>query len=235
MTKLTRAHVEQVIPLTDSILQIILRPEHYLDYQAGQYLQIISAGSEWSYSIANAPLGAHQYELHIRHSPENINSQQLLNEIKKKGVVTIRVPLGQCHLNRLQKDKPILFIAGGTGFAPVKAMIEQLLANSDKRKFEFYWGARSQSDLYMDDKVIQWQAHVEHFRYFSSLSQMINKETLTSNILAHHRQDLKHWQIVIAGPFDMVYAIRDILLLQGGVVKKQLFSDAFDLEIKGKA
>lgn len=225
------AQVERVTPLTDSILQVILAPGRYVDYQAGQYLQILSNGEELSYSIANAPLGSHKYELHIRHSQDNTSNQQLLAEIKKRGAVTIRLPLGDCHLDKLQANKPILFIAGGTGFAPIQAMIEQLLASGDKRSFELFWGARSQSDLYMDEKVRQWQAHVEHFRYFSLLSNT-SKETLASVILDHHQNDLKQWQIVIGGPFDMVYAIRDALLAQG-VSSAQLFSDAFSFEAKG--
>nr|HAT8714315.1 NAD(P)H-flavin reductase [Legionella jordanis] len=230
MTKLITADVEQINPLTDSILQVYLRPSKYIEYEAGQYLQVITPDGELSYSIANAPLGSHQYELHIRHSQENSSNQKLLNEIKSKGKVQIHLPLGNCYLNRLEANKPILFIAGGTGFAPIKAMIEQLLATGDKRSFELFWGARSQSDLYLDDKVRQWQAHVARFHYFSSLSQS-SRETLASVILDHHAKDLKEWQVVIAGPFDMVFAIRDVLLLYG-VKKEQLFSDAFDFEEK---
>ncbi|ASQ44639.1 NAD(P)H-flavin reductase [Legionella clemsonensis] len=228
MNKPITAQVERITPLTDSILQIILKPAKYFDYQPGQYLQIITHSGELSYSIANAPLGSHQYELHIRHSQDNVINQQLLSEIKQHGAVKIRVPQGNCHLDKLSPKRPILFIAGGTGFAPIKAMIEQLLATGDKRLFELFWGARSQSDLYMDEKVMQWQAHVEHFRYFSLLSNT-SKETLASVILDHHRDDLQQWQIVIAGPFDMVYVIRDVLLAHG-VPHKQLFSDAFAFE-----
>ncbi|WP_131762227.1 NAD(P)H-flavin reductase [Legionella jamestowniensis] len=233
MNKSITAQVERITPLTDSILQVVLKPAKYLDYQPGQYLQIITEDGELSYSIANAPLGSHHYELHIRHSQDNAANLQLLAEIKQKGAVKIRVPQGNCHLDKLSPQRPILFIAGGTGFAPIKAMIEQLLATGDKRPFELFWGARSQSDLYMDEKVMQWQAHVEHFHYFSLLSNT-SKETLASVILDHHSSDLQLWQIVIAGPFDMVYAIRDILLEQG-VPREQLFSDAFAFEeIKGE-
>lgn len=233
MNKPIIAQVESITPLTDSILQILLKPAKYMDYKPGQYLQVISAAGELSYSIANAPLGSHQYELHIRHNKDNPANQQLLAEIKKNGEVKICVPEGNCHLDKLQDNKPILFIAGGTGFAPIKAMIEQLLATGDTRAFELFWGARSQSDLYMDEKVMQWQAHVEHFRYYSLLSNT-SKETLASVILDHHQHDLDQWQIVIAGPFDMVYAIRDILV-EHGIAQGQLFSDAFAFEeIKGE-
>lgn len=230
-TNLTRAQVERISPLTDSIIELILIPDTYQDYQPGQYLQI-SCGNEFlSYSIANAPLGSHKYELHIRHDKNNHYYQALFAEIKQEGAVYIRLPLGDCHLNKLTSESPIIFIAGGTGFAPVKAMIEQLLASGDQRPFELYWGARSQSDLYMDEKVRQWQTHVSYFRYFSLLPSGSTKEKLATLVMNQHPQDLSNYQIVIGGPFDMVYATRDTLL-QAGVTQSQLHSDAFSFEEK---
>lgn len=226
--KLIQAQVERITPLTDSILQLILAPEEYIDYQAGQYLQIISEKEAFSYSIANAPLGSHKYELHIRHTRDNPYNQPLLAEIKRKGAVTIRLPLGECDIGHLHPHKPIIFIAGGTGFAPIKAMIEQLLAEGEPRAFELFWGARSQSDLYMDDNVAHWQTHVPHFQYFSQLSET-STETLASMVLARHQQDINDWQIVISGPFDMVYSTRDHLL-EKGASPSNLFSDAFSFE-----
>lgn len=228
--KQVMAKVERIAPLTDSILQLILAPDEYVEYQAGQYLQILHANEAMSYSIANAPLGAHNYELHIRHCRENPYNQGLLAEIKALGTVRIRIPLGDCHLERLDVQRPILFIAAGTGFAPVKAMIEQLLAGSDPRAFELYWGARSQSDLYMDEQVSYWQNHVSHFKYFSSLSNR-SKSSLAHLVLERHQRDLRDWQFVISGPFDMVYRTRDILLGQG-LSSECLFSDAFSFEQK---
>ena len=229
--KLITAQVEAITPLTDSILQLVLVPEKYIDYLAGQYLEIISAEGAFSYSIANAPLGSHKYELHIRHSEENPYNQPLLAEIKQKGSVNLRLPLGDCHIGQLEPTMPIVFIAGGTGFAPIKAMIEELLARGMKYPFELFWGARSQSDLYMNEKVTNWQAHVAHFQYFSLLSNS-SKESLAAKVLSHHSHDLTHWQFVIGGPFDMVYATRDILVAHG-IPAKHLFSDAFSFEEKG--
>lgn len=228
--KLIQAQVERITPLTDSILQLILAPKEYIDYQAGQYLQIISQGNAFSYSIANAPLGSHKYELHIRHSRDNPYNQPLLADIKRTGEVNIRLPLGECNLRQLHSNKPILFIAGGTGFAPVKAMIEQLLAEGEPRPFELFWGARSQSDLYMDEIVTHWHAHVPHFQYFSHLSEGSNK-TLAALVSRRHQYDINDWQIVISGPFDMVYSLRDYLL-EMGALRSNLFSDAFSLEEK---
>jgi CDP-4-dehydro-6-deoxyglucose reductase len=222
------ARVAKIQPLTDSILQLFLDPENYIDYQAGQYLQIEHDGEALCYSVANAPLGAKQYELHIRHAADNLLNQSLIKAIKAKGALNIRLPFGDCHLNNLDKDLPIIFIAGGTGFAPVKAMIEQLLADGDPRPFEFYWGARSESDLYMDDKVNYWQQHVAHFNYFSCISGGA-RSSLAKEVLHRHAEDIQDWQVVISGPFDMVFNTRDILCSRG-IAEKNLYSDAFSFE-----
>ncbi len=225
---LVNAQVEQIVPLTDSIIQLLLKPEHYIDYQAGQYLNLMCDGQEFSYSIANAPLGAHNYQLHIRHSVDNPYNQLVLAHIKKHGCISLKAPLGTCSLNQLAAPRPILFIAGGTGFAPVHAMIEQLLADADTRPVELYWSARSISDLYLEPKVLNWQAHVSHFSYFPFLSDD-NKDNLLTHLLARHAADLLQWQFVLSGPFDMVYRIRDALVACG-VHREDLFSDAFSFE-----
>ena len=86
------------------------------------------------------------------------------------------------------------------------------------------------NDLYMHEKVTSWQTHVNRFNYFSSISED-NVMPLISFVLARHPQDLGEWQIVISGPFDMVYSTRDILV-SNGVLREHLFSDAFSFEEK---
>ncbi len=226
--KQTTAVVEQVTPLTDSILQVILKPQHYVEYQAGQYLQINLKGDALSYSIANAPLGSKKYELHIRHSQDNPCAQALLLEIKNKGEVQLQLPFGECDLSHMDNQKPVLFIAGGTGFAPIKAMIEQLLSDNTTRRFELYWSARTRNDLYLEKQVLEWQDHVERFQYVSLISTNTT-DSLAAKALARHQQDLQHWQIVLSGPFNMVYSTRDALVA-AGVLQQHLFSDAFRFE-----
>jgi CDP-4-dehydro-6-deoxyglucose reductase len=226
--KITKAQIERITPLTDSITQLILTPDDYIAYEAGQYLQILLGEEAFSYSIANAPLGSHKYELHIRHSLENSYTQGLFAHIKEYGAVTVRLPYGECTTDNLDSQRPILFIAGGTGFAPVKAMIEQLLADSDPRAFELIWGARSRNDLYLDGQVLNWQAHVSRFNYTPLVSDE-DKKTLASSIISRHTQDLHEWQMVLSGPFDMVYSTRDVLV-GNGVLPEHLFSDAFSFE-----
>ena len=229
-TRETTATVVQMTPLTDTILQLVLAPEHYIEYQAGQYLQLLLGDTELCYSIANAPLGSHQYELHIRHSQDNPADLRMLDEIKQKGAIRLRAPFGVCHFNHLDPIKPILFIAAGTGFAPVNAMIEQLLVLGEARRFELLWSARTQSDLYLDEKVKQWQNHVHHFQYVSLLSSH-DKQTPASVVLSRHAASLQDWQMVISGSFDLVYSTRDQLVAHG-VSVDNLYSDAFQFEGK---
>lgn len=225
MSHLITACVEQVKPLTDSILQVILKPDVYIDYQAGQYLQIIFEEEILSYSIANAPNASRCYELHIRHVQGNPYHQALLAHIQQGKVVNLRLPEGLCYLNGLHRDKPILFLAGGTGFAPIKAMIEQLLLNRDTRSFELFWSARSQRDLYLEPTILQWQAGVPYFQYHPYLPNDAYA-SLVDKVIACHGDDLHHWQMVLSGPFEMVLNMRDALLARN-ILRDNLFSDAF--------
>lgn len=226
--EMTPAHVSQATPLTRNLLRVTLTPEQYIPYEAGQYLQVVSPSEVLYYSIANAPLGSHTYELHIRHTPENIEHQHVLNTITQQGCVILNLPFGGCTLHALNPKRPIIFVAGGTGFAPIKAMIEQLLTNGDTRPFELYWSARTQEDLYLDEHALAWQKHIEHFDYIPHITTP-NQTTLIERMLERHPHDLADYQVVLAGPFDLAYALRDDLIKQG-LSQHQLFSDAFDLE-----
>ncbi len=226
---MTQAEVTQVTPLTNRLLHVTLTPEQYVDYEAGQYLQIVSPNPNETpyYSIANAPLGSKTYELHIRHQPNNTEQQHVLDAITKQGRVILNLPFGHCTLHALHPKQPILFIAAGTGFAPIKAMIEQLLTEGRTQPFELFWSARTKEELYLDEKVLAWEKHVPHFKYVPHATNE-HKIPFIERIMTAHQTLLSH-QIVLAGPFDFVYTLRD-KLVEKGVPQQQLFSDAFHLE-----
>lgn len=225
-TKSIVATVESILPLAPDIWQIILKPQPFVAYQAGQYLQIIVNNEAVCYSIANAPLGSSKYELHIRSNPNNELSKQVLKIINssKNTNINLRVPLGYCHLHELSASLPILFIAGGTGIAPIKAMLEELQARSDPRKIELFWGARSQNDLYIDAKIKQLQTVMPNLSYYSVLPNV--SETLTTLVLAKHKKDLKKWQVIVSGPYNLAINSR-VALIKAGLPDTQIRSDAF--------
>ncbi|MDF1646578.1 MAG: NAD(P)H-flavin reductase [Legionellaceae bacterium] len=227
---MTPAEVTQVTPLTNRLLRVTLTPEHYIDYDAGQYLEIVSSNQDETlyYSIANAPLGSKTYELHIRHQPNHIEQQHVLDTITKQGRVILNLPFGHCTLHALNPSRPILFIAAGTGFAPIKSMIEQLLTEGNTQPFTLFWSARTAEELYLDEKVLAWEKHVAHFNYIPHITTT-TQMPLIARITEQPLFTLNHYQVVLAGPFNFVYTLRDALIEQG-IPANQLFSDAFDLE-----
>ncbi|NBX85467.1 MAG: NAD(P)H-flavin reductase [Gammaproteobacteria bacterium] len=227
MTWIT-AKIEKINPLSNTIVQLLIQPTHYISYQAGQYLQLRFGDYQAYFSIANAPMGASYYELHIRHDHQHAFTKKLLKHIQTKGTVEIQCPLGDCHLQKLDSQRPIIFIAGGTGFAPIKAMMEGLLFVDDHRHFECYWGAKAPSDLYWQLPLLQWKENVSRFSHLSMLTGQQSYQ-LMNEIFLRHEKDLLDYQFVIAGSFDMVYHFRDQLVAKL-VMAEYIFSDAFAFE-----
>lgn len=221
-------NISQIRPLTNNILQVFLELPKKTDYEAGQYLTIQINKQSYPFSIANAPLGTKQLELHIRHTPSSPNSQFLVEYIKKRGKLDILLPFGSCTVSQVAQAQKLIFIASGTGFAPIKAMIEQLLANGDERAMHIFWRAREHQDLYLDSLLLNWQAHVPNFFYTPYLKENTQTYTLAKMVENHCRPWFSQSAIILAGPFDKVLELKDNFLAMG-LKKTQLFSDAFNL------
>ena len=230
MTKETSARVKNVTPLTNSILRLDIEPEQYIDYKAGQYLEILVDGNWLAYSIANAPLGAPHYELHIRHAAGNPYDEPLFAQIKAHEKLSIRLPQGSCCLSTFPTERPILFVVGGTGLAPAKAIIEEVLATSDPRKMALWWAVRSQSDLYLDEQLQAWSDHVPQFEYHYYLADE-DKRPMLDRLQKTYKEEIADYELFLAGPFVMVYATRD-RFLRMGVQRENMHSDAFSFEEK---
>ena len=222
------AKLIQITPLTNTIVRIELEPEEYIPYRAGQYLQIRIGEKTGYFSIANAPLGTKKYELHIRHEQTNLFSQSLLKHLQEFGTLELQLPMGKAHVGFLDRVKPIIFIAGGTGFAQIKSVIEQLLYRDDSRIFECYWGAKEQSDLYWQKRLQDWQEHVKTFEHLA-LFEGKKSYGIIEAIQNRHSHHLNEFQFVISGPFEMVYNYRDQLVALG-VLGSSIHSDAFEFE-----
>lgn len=223
--------IEHIEPLTDQIIRLLLRPIEAgrLHYLAGQYVKVITAdGQQTPFSIASAPLGGSQIELHIRHTKDNAYSNALLKDIQKTGQLTITGPFGHCVYH--QKSRcPTILLAGGTGFAPLKAIIEQALAEGDNSPKHLYWGARTASDLYLDELAQHWAKTVANFRYTAVLSEPSDhwqgKVGLVHEAVVHDHTDLTDYQVYAAGPPDMVFVALQAFK-QLGLAKDRIYSDA---------
>src|SRR5207237_8525074 len=139
-------------PVEDvAILYLKLPAGERLQFLAGQYIDILkNDGQRRSFSMANPPHDDQLLQLHVRKAPGGAFSRYVFEEMKERALLRVEGPLGTFYL-REESDKPLIFVAGGTGFAPVKALIEHAFHKGFEQPMVLYWGARSRKDLYMPD------------------------------------------------------------------------------------
>ena len=200
---------------------------------AGQYINFILPDEQRrSFSIANAPgNGGQELELHIGRSPGGLFTGQVFNTMKVRDTLRLEGPFGDFYLRA--GDKPLVLVAGGTGFAPVKAIIEQLIAEGSQRPVWLYRGARHRDGLYLDEFVTQWQQSLQNFSYIPVLSAAGDDDSWTGRRgLIHHAvmadlPDLSGFDVYVCGRPIMVAAARQDFLLQCNLPETAFFSDAF--------
>ncbi len=226
--------VAKIEHLADNVVRLYLKlpDEQRLQFLAGQYLDfILEDGRRRAFSIANAPHNDDFIELHIRHVDGGVFTDWAFTQMKEKTILRIEAPLGGFTLNE-ESDRPMLFIAGGTGFAPVKSQIEHAFHGGIKRPMELYWGVRAQGDLYLPDLPRQWEkAHESFTRFVPVLSvpeQGWNgrKGWVHEAVLEDHG-DLASYDIYMAGPPPMIKAARDAFHAVG-VTDEQMYHDSFE-------
>lgn len=214
--------VEQVIPLTDTVLRVFLKPCHDddLNYQAGQYVELGFDGHQARpFSIANAPLGGRLLEFHIRHGKSEPYTEALLEKIRSEHRLLVYGPHGHCTYQA--SDKSLLFLAAGTGFAPMKALIESVLAKGDSPTMHLIWGANKVSDFYLDDIPKQWAAHLPNFHYTPILR---DQDGPVYDSVAKLIEDVTNYDVFCAGAYDFVQASFKALT-QLGLDKTAFHSD----------
>jgi CDP-4-dehydro-6-deoxyglucose reductase, E3 len=152
-------------------LHLQLPASERLQFLAGQYIEfILKDGKRRAFSIANAPHDADFLQLHIRVIPGGTFGAYVANEMQEKAILRLEAPFGNFFL-REDSDKPIIFVAGGTGFAPVKGIIEHMLHNNMQREIILYRGARQLQDLYMHDLSERWAEFAPNIKYIPVLSE----------------------------------------------------------------
>jgi len=238
-SRLLPCRVVQVDQLAHDVIRMCLKlPEgQRLQFLAGQYLEFLLAdGRRRAFSIANAPHDDALIELHIRHVDGGEFTDWVFTQLKEKTILRIEAPLGSFVLDEAS-ERPMLFLAGGTGFAPVKGQIEHAFHSGIKRPMQLYWGVRASRDLYLPELPARWTAAHPDFRFVPVLSEPDgdwNGRTgwVHEAVLADH-PDLSGFDIYMAGPPVMVYAARDAFRA-AGARDEHMFSDAFEYARDGK-
>jgi CDP-4-dehydro-6-deoxyglucose reductase, E3 len=220
--------------LNHDVIRLILElpKTERLQFLAGQYIDILMKdGKRRSFSLANPPHEDQRLELHIRYYEGGLFSEYAFKDLKDKALLRIEGPLGQFTLQ--ESDRPIIMIAGGTGFAPVKSLVEHALEKNDLRPIHIYWGARTKSDLYFNDVVNQWSIDHDHIKYIPVLSEVDSlidwdgKTGFVHEAVLEDYSDLSGHDIYACGPPPMVNAVVESFPKQG-LNKERLFSDSFE-------
>ena len=172
--KATLARLLRSERLAPDVARLVLGlpPNEPVIFRAGQYLDLdCGNGVRRSYSMANAPTaeGVRQLELHVRHLPGGVFTDRVFGSLKVREMLKIELPLGTFYL-REDSDKPMVMLASGTGFAPIKSIVEHSLNKGLRRPIVLYWGGRRRADLYMADKAAAWAAEHAHISFVPVLS-----------------------------------------------------------------
>ncbi len=227
--------VEKMTLLTHDIMKLQLKlPEtERLQFMAGQYLEILlKDGKRRAFSIANAPHDDAFIELHIRHVPDGHFGDFVFDGLKEKSLMRIEGPLGSYFL-REDSDRPIILMGGGTGFAPLKGMLEHAFHINMARPVHLFCGARSKRDLYMDEMVQAWLKQYKNLKYTAVLSEPSEDDSWQGETgfihesVVKHYPDLSGFDVYLSGPPPMVKAGMD-LFYEKGLPETQIYSDSFE-------
>ena len=231
--KLLPTRVHKLEKLAEDVMVIYLKlpASERLQFLAGQYIDILQkTGKPRSFSLANAPHDDEFLQLHVRNIAGGNFTHHVFNEMKERDILRIRGPLGTFFL-REDSAKPIIFVASGTGFAPIKGIIEHALQIGMQRPMHFYWGARKLVDLYMLGKAREWESR--GIKFTPVLSEALTTDNWVGRTGFVHAavmedyDDLSAYQVYACGTPVVVEAAHRDYTTQRKLPNEEFFSDAF--------
>jgi len=221
-----------------AVLKMQLPANQNFQYRAGQYIEfILRDGARRSYSMANAPGAVGDppaIELHIRHMPGGLFTDQVFSTLKLRDILRMEGPFGSFFLR--EGPQPIVLLASGTGFAPIKALIQQLQAQGNTRPAVLYWGCRRRADLYQHDWAEQAAAETPWLTYVPVLSEPAAEDGWTGRTGFVHQAVMADWpdlsghQVYACGAPVMVDAAQRDFTARCGLPAEAFFADAFTSE-----
>jgi Na+-transporting NADH:ubiquinone oxidoreductase subunit F len=230
--------VESKRPLTHDILllRIRLTRPSAIDFVAGQYVQLESQeyqGREEvmrAYSVSSPPSLTTHVELMIRRVPGGICTTWVFDHLKEEQRVYLSGPYGQFRLS--DTDAPVLFIAGGSGMAPIWSMLQDMREKENVRSATYFFGALTQTDLFLVDELNALQRACEWFTYVPALSREPDnsgwdgERGLITDVLARHVPDSSAHEAYLCGSPGMIDACLQVLK-GGGMAEEKVFYDKF--------
>ncbi|BEI43249.1 MULTISPECIES: CDP-6-deoxy-delta-3,4-glucoseen reductase [unclassified Polynucleobacter] len=225
-----------------AILQLQLPASERFQFLAGQYLEfLLKDNKRRAYSIASAPHQEGPIELHIRHLPGGLFTDPLFGQgadgksIKEKDILRFEGPQGSFFL-REDTQKPIIFLASGTGFAPIKSILLHMREKKIDREIYFYWGGRRPKDLYMDTLCQEFASTLPRFHYIPVISDALPEDHWTGRTGFVHRAvmadfpDLSAFQVYACGAPIVIQSAQTDFVKQCGLPGDEFYADSFTSE-----
>ncbi len=236
--KILPCRVTKLEKLSHDVMKLSLKlpASQRFAYLAGQYIDILLRdGRRRSFSMAGRPQAGQELELHIRHVPGGHFSGRVFDSMQEKDLLRFQGPFGTFFL-RQDSERPVVLMAGGTGLAPVKAIIEQALHEGNTRQFHLFWGVRQQRDLYYHEILQGWAGQYENFCYTPVLSEPLEQDNWRGDTGFVHEtvvktyDDLTGFEVYACGPPVMIEAGREHFVAHG-LDPERLFNDSFDYAV----
>jgi CDP-4-dehydro-6-deoxyglucose reductase len=233
--------VEEKNLLCHDVMELKLKlPEtERLQFMPGQYIDILQKDQPArAFSLANPPHRDDLLELHIRHVEGGSFTDFVFNELQVKDLMRIEGPHGSFYLDD-EGHRPIIMVAGGTGFAPMQAILEHAVEDNDPRPIHLFWGVRAKRDLYRDTLASEWAEQHSHISYTPVLSEPMEEDNWQGETGFVHEAVLRaypniaNYDVYMAGPPVMVNAaVEDFTA--AGLPQEQMFSDSFEFSTPAK-
>jgi NAD(P)H-flavin reductase/ferredoxin len=227
--KTLNARVFRLVRMADDVMLVHLRypAGERVRFKAGQYVTVLlDNGETRDFSMANPPRESDGVQLHVRHVPGGTFTSHVFEKLKQGDTLRIQAPHGGFVLR--DSDKPILFVAGSTGFAPIKSIIEDAFAKGIQRDMTLYWGARQRPGLY-SDLPEKWAAQNPRFRYIPVISDAVEpgmRHGFVHQAVLEDHPSLAEYQAYVCGVMALCRAARKDFRA-AGLPAKEFFIDTF--------
>ena len=229
------ARVVQMEKLADDVMRLSLKlaEGQRLQYLAGQYIDLLLSGNlRRSFSLSTSPLSDELLQLHVRHVPGGFFTGHVFTKMQEKDLIRFQGPFGMFFL-REESDRPAILVAGGTGFAPIKSILEYAFAKGITRPLHLYWGVRAKRDLYLSDLPAAWAREHGNFKFTPVLSeprpedQWSGRRGWVHEAVAADYPDLSGYEVYASGPPPMIEALK-ATVKKHGLPEDRLYYDSFE-------